>query len=78
MMATVVGVGGASFELLEGATPYRQDDAESYLRHGWWTGVTLGDLLDRVAGVHPDKEAFVDRRAGSTTPRPARGPTILP
>ena len=66
MKATVVGVGGASFELLEGATPYKQDDAESYLRHGWWTGVTLGDLLDRAAGVHPDKEAFVDRESRLT------------
>jgi non-ribosomal peptide synthetase component E (peptide arylation enzyme) len=54
------------FELLEGATPYRREDAERYVRRGWWTGLTLGDLLDRSAGVHPDKEAFVDRETRLT------------
>lgn len=54
------------FELLEGTTPYSRDDVESYLRNGWWTGLTLGDLLDRAAGVHPDKEAFVDRESRLT------------
>ena len=49
------------FEILDGATPYREEDAEGYLRQGWWNGLTLGDALDRAAGVHPDKEAFVDR-----------------
>ena len=49
------------FELLTGAPPYREEDAENYLRRGWWSGLALGDLLDRAAGVHPDKEAFVDR-----------------
>jgi non-ribosomal peptide synthetase component E (peptide arylation enzyme) len=49
------------FEFLAGAPPYRVEDAENYLRRGWWSGLVLGDLLDRAAGVHPDKEAFVDR-----------------
>lgn len=54
------------FEFLYGATPYREDDAHTYLRRGWWSGLTLGDLLDRAAGVHPDKEAFVDRHTRLT------------
>ena len=49
------------FELLEGAPPYREDDAEDYLRRRWWSGLNLGDLLDRAADIRPNKEAFVDR-----------------
>ncbi len=47
-------------QLLEGATPYRAADVEQYIKRRWWSGLTLGDLLDRAADVHPDKEAFVD------------------
>jgi 2,3-dihydroxybenzoate-AMP ligase/mycobactin salicyl-AMP ligase len=50
------------FEFLEGAPPYREDDAEDYLRRGWWSGLTFGDLIDRAADIHPNKEAFVDRQ----------------
>jgi non-ribosomal peptide synthetase component E (peptide arylation enzyme) len=48
------------FRLLEGVTPYREEDAEEYTRRGWWSGLTLGELLDRAADIHPDREAFVD------------------
>jgi non-ribosomal peptide synthetase component E (peptide arylation enzyme) len=48
------------FELLKGATPYREEDAEEYVKRRWWSGLTFGDLLDRAADIHPDKEAFVD------------------
>lgn len=48
------------FIALEGTTPYREEDAERYTRLGWWRGLTVGDLLDRAADIHPDKEAFVD------------------
>ena len=47
-------------QLLEGATPYREDDAEEYTKRRWWSGLTFGDLLDRAADVHPNREAFVD------------------
>jgi non-ribosomal peptide synthetase component E (peptide arylation enzyme) len=49
------------FQLLEGAIPYREADAEEYTRQRWWSGLTFGDLLDRAADIHPDREAFVDR-----------------
>lgn len=48
------------FRLLEGAVPYRDEDAAEYITCGWWRGLTLGDLLDRAAEIHPDKEAFID------------------
>jgi non-ribosomal peptide synthetase component E (peptide arylation enzyme) len=54
------------FEILDGATPYNEDEATSYLRRGWWSGLTLGELLDRAADIHPDKEAFVDLRSRLT------------
>ena len=33
--------------ILEGFTPYRDEDAERYNRLRWWPGLTLGDLLDK-------------------------------
>jgi non-ribosomal peptide synthetase component E (peptide arylation enzyme) len=48
------------FRLLEGAIPYREDDAEEYITRRWWSGLTFGDLLDRAADIHPSREAFVD------------------
>ncbi len=50
------------FRLLEGATPFSEEEAERYVKHGWWRGLTLSDLLDQAADIHPDKEAFVDRK----------------
>ena len=48
------------FRLLEGAVPFREEDAAGYVERGWWKGRTLGDLLDEAADIHPDKEAFID------------------
>lgn len=53
-------------ELLQGVTPYREEDVANYLANHWWRGLTLGDLLDRAAEMHPDREAFVDRIARMT------------
>lgn len=47
-------------KFLEGFTSYRKNDAERYNQFRWWSGLTFGDLLDRAADIHPDKEAFVD------------------
>lgn len=47
-------------KLLDGFTPYRKEEAETYNRLRWWAGLTFGDILDRAADLYPDKEAFVD------------------
>lgn len=51
------------FQLLEGATPYPEEDTADYLRQRWWSGLTFGNLIDRAADIHPDREAFVNERA---------------
>jgi 2,3-dihydroxybenzoate-AMP ligase len=53
-------------QLLEGFTPYKDDDAETYNREGWWPGLTFGDILDRAAERYPDKAAFIDTTDGLT------------
>jgi 2,3-dihydroxybenzoate-AMP ligase/mycobactin salicyl-AMP ligase len=58
------GKGMAKF--LKGFTPYKKEDAEKYNKFRWWSGLTFGDLLDRAADIHPEKEAFVDRKARIT------------
>jgi 2,3-dihydroxybenzoate-AMP ligase/mycobactin salicyl-AMP ligase len=45
---------------LEGFIPYKEEDVEIYNQFRWWAGLTLGDILDRAADIHPQKEAFVD------------------
>lgn len=47
-------------KLMEGVMPYKKRDADQYTRLRWWSGLNLGDLLDRAADIHPEKEAFVD------------------
>jgi 2,3-dihydroxybenzoate-AMP ligase/mycobactin salicyl-AMP ligase len=42
------------------------DDSARYEKYRWWTGLTLGDLLDRVADVFPLKEGLVDDRSRLT------------
>ncbi|MGB5985417.1 MAG: hypothetical protein WBG37_08945 [Desulfobacterales bacterium] len=54
------------FQLLEGVAPYKPEDIRTYTQRGWWRGLTLGELLDRAADMHPDKEAFVDRTSRLT------------
>jgi 2,3-dihydroxybenzoate-AMP ligase len=53
-------------KLLEGVTPYKKEDAEKYNKFRWWSGLTFGDILDRAADIHPEKEAFVDRKTRLT------------
>jgi len=53
-------------KFLEGFTPYNKEDAVKYNSCRWWSGLTFGDILDRAANIHPDKEAFVDRKTRLT------------
>ena len=52
--------------MLKGFVPYREEDAETYNKFRWWSGLTFGDVLDRAADIHPEKEAFVDRNTRLT------------
>ncbi len=45
---------------------HSQDQIETYVNKRWWLGLTLGDILDRVADVFPNKEAVVDDRVRIT------------
>jgi non-ribosomal peptide synthetase component E (peptide arylation enzyme) len=49
-------------KLLDGVVPYTKEDAEKYNTFRWWSGLTFGDILDRAADIHPEKEAFVDHK----------------
>ena len=51
---------------LKGFTPYKKEDAERYNKFRCWSGLTFGDILDRAADIHPEKEAFVDRKTRLT------------
>ena len=53
-------------KFLEGFTPYKKEDAVKYNSCRWWSGLTFGDILDRAANIHPEKEAFVDRKTRLT------------
>lgn len=45
---------------IEGLVSHRPEDAERYLRMGWWQNVTLADMFDRTVRLAPDREALVD------------------
>ncbi len=38
------------------------EDMARYEKYRWWTGLTLGDVIDRAADVFPGKEGLVDDR----------------
>lgn len=47
-------------DYLGGYIPYEDEDIEKYNKYRYWSGLTFGDILDRAADIHPDKEAFID------------------
>jgi 2,3-dihydroxybenzoate-AMP ligase/mycobactin salicyl-AMP ligase len=51
---------------LDGFIPYKRKDAEKYTKFRWWSGLTFGDIFDRAADIHPEKEAFVDSKSRLT------------
>jgi non-ribosomal peptide synthetase component E (peptide arylation enzyme) len=53
-------------KFLDGFIPYKKKDAAMYTKLRWWSGLTFGDLLDRAAAIHPEKEAFVDGKTRLT------------
>ncbi len=51
---------------LKGFIRYSKKDVKKYTKFRWWSGLTLRDLLDRAADIHPQKEAFVDTKSRFT------------
>ena len=45
---------------------HSRDQVENYVNKRWWLGLTLGDILDRVADVFPTREAVVDDKGRIT------------
>jgi 2,3-dihydroxybenzoate-AMP ligase len=45
--------------MLEGCVPWPADQAARYRARGWWEGITIGEMLARSAGRHPEKTALV-------------------
>jgi 2,3-dihydroxybenzoate-AMP ligase len=45
---------------------HAQEQIENYTNKKWWPGLTLGDVLDRVADIFTNKEALVDDRVRLT------------
>ena len=45
---------------IRGFTPYPADEVKRYEKNRWWSGMTLGDILQRAADFYPTKEALVE------------------
>ncbi|HEX2967004.1 MAG TPA: AMP-binding protein [Syntrophorhabdaceae bacterium] len=45
---------------------HKPEQTEFYSKKRWWLGLTLGDTLDRIADVFPNKEALVDDKTRFT------------
>jgi 2,3-dihydroxybenzoate-AMP ligase len=44
---------------IPGANPFPQELADLYTARKWWSGIPLGQMLDRTCDLYPDKEALV-------------------
>ncbi len=45
--------------MLPGANPFPEEFVQLYYQNKWWSGITLGEMLDRTSEIYPHKEAFV-------------------
>ena len=44
---------------LEGTNPFPQELIDRYTARKWWSGIPLGQMLDRTCDLYPDKEAVL-------------------
>ena len=44
---------------IEGTNPFPQELVDRYTARRWWSGIPLGQMLDRTCDLYPDKEALV-------------------
>jgi 2,3-dihydroxybenzoate-AMP ligase len=45
--------------VLDGANPFLKKFADLYYKNGFWSGITLGEMLDRSSELYGDREALV-------------------
>jgi len=45
--------------VLEGANPFPKEMVDLYYRKRWWSGIPVGEMLDRTCDLYPYKEALV-------------------
>jgi hypothetical protein len=41
---------------LEGTNPFPQELVDRYTTRRWWSGIPLGQMLDRTCDLYPDAE----------------------
>lgn len=45
--------------VLKGTTPFPKEFVERYYQKRWWSGISLGEMLDRTCDLYPHKEVLV-------------------
>ena len=45
--------------VLNGANPFPKKFIDRYYKNHWWSGITLGEMVDRSGDLYPHKEALV-------------------
>jgi len=45
--------------MLKGAIPFPKEFVDRYYQKKWWSGIPLGEMLDRSCDLYPNKEALV-------------------
>jgi len=45
--------------VLKGANPFPKEFMDRYYEKRWWSGIPLGEMLDRTCDLYPGKEALV-------------------
>ena len=44
---------------IAGTNPFPQELVDLYTARRWWSGIPLGQMLDRTCDLYPEKEALV-------------------
>lgn len=44
---------------LDGAPSFSKESVKHYSEKGWWSGIPIGEMLDRTSALYPEKEALV-------------------
>lgn len=56
-------------QLITEGAPIGGEDAERFVRDGWWAGRTIRSVLADAAAAHPTRDALVGYRTGGTVTR---------